>query len=761
MCRNRKITKFLLTFIILGIVTSVTVLTTSATLAQENTISKYVGQLKYKEASARAYAAYVLGEIGDASTVKSLIPLLNDEDKYVRAITAKALGKIGDVKAVEALTNALKDKERTVRLNAANALKKISPNKQYEITRYVEDLDVKDSSVRIEAAQKLSKLVPEKAQQYQITRYINDLKDSDMQIRASAANALGKIGDMKAVQPLTTALNDNKALVRKNAVSALGQIVLRLEDATVVKPALKTLISLLQDKSKMVSASAATTLAEIGDIAVEPLTNAAKGDNASVRATAVTILGKIHPENLQEYQLSRYTKELKVQDASIRANAAIKLGMIGDKRAVNPLIDALKDVDRSVRQNAIDALVKIGEPAIRPLISLLKGQDTSVQLHAAVALREIGLKLRDKSKLSPAKDVLVKAFVNTDSPIHSIATQILRQMGSYAVDSLTTLLSDKDDATRAIATAMLTEIQPQKAKDYKIMRYMNDLDSPDVSVRSNAANALGMYGESSAVVGRLVNLFGDSNDSVRRSASNALERIGSSAIKSLIPLLTDDNRYTRQYAFTTLAKIAPQAKVDELQPSITAAIKGLGDLDSSIRSAGEKILVNIGEPAISPLIGLFKNSSGAQARHQARAIRILKQIGNPAIESLKSALNDQNSIVRKNAAIALTQIDPDNAEQYQITRYIADLNDADAETRRIAAFRLGRTNNQNAVEPLIAALNDKDFRVRANAADGLAYLADRRALEPLKRVEDDDKVDMVKRVAKESLERIDRLPEND
>jgi len=71
---------------------------------------------------------------------------------------------------------------------------------------------------------------------------------------------------------------------------------------------------------------------------------------------------------------------------------------------------------------------------------------------------------------------------------------------------------------------------------------------------------------------------------------------------------------------------------------------------------------------------------------------------------------------------------------------------------------LGRTNDPRAVEPLIAALSDRDFRVRADAVGSLAYLADKRAIEPLKRVEDDDEVDMVRRVAKEALERLERLP---
>lgn len=397
---------FILTFVILTIMTS-------ATLAQENVVTKYIDQLKYKEVSARAYAAYVLGQIGDARAVDPLIPLLNDEDKYVRIIVAEALGKIRDAKAVEALTAALQDKERSVRWSAANALKQISPDEKYEIARYVKDLNDPDSRIRLQAVRKLLKLVPEKAQQYQMTRYINDLKDSDTQVQASAANALGTIGDATAVQPLVTALNDNDALVRRNAVTALSQISLRLKDATVVKPAIESLISLLQDKSNTVSASAVTTLAEIGKPAVESLANASNSDNAVIRAIAVDILGKIHPENLGEYQIPRYIKDLKDQDVSTRVNAAISLGLICDERAVEPLVAALKDVDSNVRKNATTALIKIGEPAIRPLTLLLKSQDPSVQLHAAIALREIGLRLRDSSKLNPAKDTIIAAFVDS------------------------------------------------------------------------------------------------------------------------------------------------------------------------------------------------------------------------------------------------------------------------------------------------------------------------------------------------------------
>jgi len=745
--RNKKTIKiFLLTFLIATI-------TTSLTLAQEDSVSSYIEQLNYMEASARAYAAYALGEIGSGQAVESLVPLLSDQDKYVRAIVVEALGKIGGAQASEALVTALQDEERTVRLKAANALEKIDSTEQYKLDIYVKDLNASDASIREKAAKKLAELAPEKAKEYRITRYINDLKDPDVQVRASAASLLGDIGDASTVQPLISALNDNEALVRKNAVTSLGQIYIKLKDATAIKPAIETLVSLLQDESEMVSQAAATTLTELGEPAVEALSSSLQSDNSELRAIALEILGKIKPENKQEYKLTRYINDLKDQKVYVRANAADALGSIYNEQAVIPLIEALKDVDKTVRQNATNSLIKIGEPAISQLIIVMKEQEPAVKLHAAIALKEIGLRLKDNSLLNPAKDVIVEAFINTDSPIHSIAQQILKQIGAYAVDALTPLLNEKDDTKRAMAAAMLAEIEPQKATYYQTTRYINDLDSSDASVRATAATNLGLLGKTKAV-GKLVALLSDSDESVRKATANALEQIGAPAIEPLVTLLTDENKITQKYAFVTLAEIAPKAKSDDLQLAIPPAIEALKDVDSSIRSAASNILVNAGESSVRPLIALFKD---ADTSVYSLAIEILVDIGNPAIEPLKVALNDQNHIVRKNALVALSLIAPINAQQYKVTKYINDLKDADEKIRMRAAFELGRTNDPRAVEPLISALSDANFRVRANAADSLAYLADKRAIKPLKRVEGDDQNKMVRRVAKESLERLKEL----
>jgi HEAT repeat protein len=46
----------------------------------------------------------------------------------------------------------------------------------------------------------------------------------------------------------------------------------------------------------------------------------------------------------------------------VRKKAVEALGKIGDKKAVEPLILALKDAFPDIREEAAEALVKIGEP---------------------------------------------------------------------------------------------------------------------------------------------------------------------------------------------------------------------------------------------------------------------------------------------------------------------------------------------------------------------------------------------------------------
>ena len=79
-------------------------------------------------------------------------------------------------------------------------------------------------------------------------------------------------------------------------------------------------------------------------------------------------------------------------DYYVRAYAAMRLGQIGDPRAVEPLIAALQEDDsESVRQYAAEALGEIRDPrAVEPLISALQEDgELDVREEAAEALKLI------------------------------------------------------------------------------------------------------------------------------------------------------------------------------------------------------------------------------------------------------------------------------------------------------------------------------------------------------------------------------------
>jgi len=240
----------------------------------------------------------------------------------------------------------------------------------------------------------------------------------DCNVRIAAAQALGEIGAPRAVGPLIAALKDENGYVRKAAAEALVEI-----DALAVEP----LIAALKGEKGYVRIAAAKALGEIGDSrAVEPLIFAVHKDRY-VREAATTAMGKIgDPRAVESLIAVLKTGDMQVRKAAAEAldkigwlpdegvngvvywiakkewdrcvhkdryvrEAAVKaLGEIGDPRAVEPLISALKDNEWSVQTAAAEALVKIGAPSVELLITSLKDKDRNVRETAAEALDKIG-----------------------------------------------------------------------------------------------------------------------------------------------------------------------------------------------------------------------------------------------------------------------------------------------------------------------------------------------------------------------------------
>jgi HEAT repeat protein len=105
------------------------------------------------------------------------------------------------------------------------------------------------------------------------------------------------------------------------------------------------------------------------------------------------VMNTVADEDGTEYErrLAHFITMLKEEDPSRRWKAAEGLARMGDKQAVEPLVEALSDEDWRVRQKAAWALGQIGDPtAIRPLRHAL--------LHEMEGVKEIIMEALDAIK---------------------------------------------------------------------------------------------------------------------------------------------------------------------------------------------------------------------------------------------------------------------------------------------------------------------------------------------------------------------------
>jgi len=80
-------------------------------------------------------------------------------------------------------------------------------------------------------------------------------------------------------------------------------------------------------------------------------------------------------------------RALKHDDKDIRLSAIEALGKIQDSRAIDPLIQMLgQHKGLKIYRNAVIALANMGEPAFNSLINVLRENDFSIRMHAAEAL---------------------------------------------------------------------------------------------------------------------------------------------------------------------------------------------------------------------------------------------------------------------------------------------------------------------------------------------------------------------------------------
>ncbi len=368
-----------------------------------------------KDNFVRVAAINALGQLGDTRAVEPLVKLATDEslEPYVNKKAIQALGNIGDPAATPAIVKMLFHERKGISFypessfavyqigpSASAPLLEILDGKNEELKKWATEHDVFLEATYAKAAQVLGDL-GEKQAAPQLTRYL-DYKHEDalreLLVRMQAADALGRMRVADASDDIAKKVDEEEANVRSTYTRALVMI----GDKKVV-PQLIACAEKGDPEDNRVQAREAcyVALSQLGEekalaqweawekaepkASVDRCMKSLEADDEAGKkkmaehcqalGEAVVGLLKAHKSRLVAYGACKqdvdcWTKKLKDTDPKVRERAAFELGRIGDPKAADALVDAMKDTDLNARYIAFlagDWLVTTGKDGLQAM----------------------------------------------------------------------------------------------------------------------------------------------------------------------------------------------------------------------------------------------------------------------------------------------------------------------------------------------------------------------------------------------------------
>jgi HEAT repeat protein len=281
---------------------------------------------------------------------------------------------------------------------------------------------------------------------------------------------------------------------------------------------------------------------------------------------------------------------------SVRQDVAAALGEIGDERCIEGLTALLSDKDAVTCGAAVEALRKIGLPAVRGLVVALDSE-AAVSKVAVEALKELGL---------PALGAMVEALRDTVGTAGPAITWVLGSFGAPAVEPLLAALEDENGNVRMTAAGSLGRISDVRAVEPLIAA----LGDADVTVGAEAATALGSIGDARAVE-PLIGVLDAVYYLIPMNAAWSLGQIGDA--RAVEPLLAKFVRATggRYVYVDALGMLGDQRAVEPLSAALL-------DQDKNVRESAAEALQKLGHVPVAPRLKRSPDDSAQaeETRHQ-------------------------------------------------------------------------------------------------------------------------------------------------
>ena len=667
----------------------------------------------------------IIGTMGPVA-IPELLRHAGSEHEPTRGIVAKSLGTLGTPDAVAALIGLSADPSEAVRAAAVEGIGTVAGHIGRSKTRPVGELKSCRGRWRVARLLRGMRLpnrftsmaepVPQLRHAELVPACVaalrKALKDDSALVRSDAVTALGKIGEpaVAAAMELASVLGTDSDEVQKRAAISLGQV--RAEAALIVP----SLLAALQHANPEVRAAAANSLGEFGPAAADAVSTLVlllQDREEAVRKAAAQAVKRIGVVCEASTQL--LVDGLASSDNVVRAQTAEALGVIGDKAeaAAAGLVHALKDQNDAVRGKAAEALGKMGEGvadlAVPGLVRLLRDEDNWVRAIAAEALGQMGEAAED------AAPALLKSLVHPNPVVRANAADALGKLKSErARTALESACRDEDPSVRARALGAIEELGPAPSSTVVVIECLID---PDPQVRATAVDTIGNWPGIIVAPEVFRGLIDDANDEVAARAIRFAPQL--STVDAVLPALrgrlhSPPNPMVQTAAALALGKLGPPAA--DAEPELAVAAR---EGDSELRLAAMRALAQIQSPGAAGVFATGLLDPDAQVRKLASAgLMMVTALPDEAIPAVVDSLRDPDEQVRANAAHLLSLLDPVPAQA--IPDLIEAVQTGGDGLRLNAATALRHVESATARDALRGLLADPNARVRLVAAGSLA-----------------------------------------
>ena len=478
---------------------------------------------------------------------------------------------------------------------------------------------------------------------------------------------------------------------------------------------------------------------------------------------------------------------LKNNSAQVRMHAAKLLGSIQDVTAVPDLVRLLADPNNYVKDTAINALNRIGDPATAPLLevlatkarNLIPDEDTGFTADyqyiasayiddlwmkkyrigtQAAAIQTLGL-----LKAGAAVRPLIRELANEELKGNALAA-LVEMRGVAVLPMLDALKNDAHEIRIKVAEALGT-IGDRRAITPLIDALNND---PHKEVKALAATGLGNMRARHAVPALTAALSYD--DTTATNAAAALGKIGVTTedVVQKLSIMAMDKQMRETLRLAAVDALWQLKSEEATQPMLLLMFSD--ETSPVIRANAVKVLSRIKAPETTPVLlwvlsTQFDEISDFQ-RHMKRAYKTLDAL-RAQVESFNiqwtvdypranyrtwGELKPIPSLVRSEVAHALGIIKGDTVVE-PLIQALED--DGRATVRQSAAWALGEVKGDAATTALITALKkDKQGVVRQEAAIALGKIKGQRVIDPLLDVLRNDKYETTRFQAAVALREI-------